>query len=179
MQGNKPNMMQSVEDIINNLHIPRWEELPRIELYADQAVRYIESSLGVLFEKDEKNITTAMIHNYVKLKLMPKPVKKGYSNIHIAYLIIITILKQVLAIAEIKEGIVYQTGISGKERAYNLFCEEQEYALKAMAYEMSGRVYAKKEIEENAATVRMAVYAFASKTLARKAILHQPKKGKK
>ena len=39
-------------------------------------------------------ITHSMINNYVKLGIMPAPVKKKYSREHIAYLIIICCLIQ-------------------------------------------------------------------------------------
>ena len=43
-----------------------------------------------------------MINNYVKLGVMPAPIKKRYSREHIAYLIIICTLKQALPISDIK-----------------------------------------------------------------------------
>ena len=39
-------------------------------------------------------VTPAMINNYVKLKIIPPPVKKRYSREHLAYLIMVCVLKQ-------------------------------------------------------------------------------------
>ena len=64
---------------------------------------------------------------------MPKPFKKRYERIHLAHLIVITILKQVILIPEVKQGIYLQTLISGNiETAYDLFCDELEDALRVM-----------------------------------------------
>lgn len=73
-----------------------------------------------------------MINNYVKLKLIPKPDKKKYGREHLAYLVAITILKQVLTIPEVRDGIVWLAEKVGPKQAYNLFCQEQERELSAL-----------------------------------------------
>ena len=78
--------------------IPRWNELPEIELYMDQVIALMEKYLGVFYDEENKTITPSIINNYVKLGLVPPPVKKRYSKIHLAYLLIICILKQVMPI---------------------------------------------------------------------------------
>ena len=121
-------------DTLQDFHLPRWEELPNFDLYLDQVITLIEGYLQNLFDEENDTIlTAAMINNYVKLKLIPKAEKKRYNRMHIAYLIAITILKQVLTISEVKQGIEYQAGINGLKEAFNLFCEEQEAAIKAVA----------------------------------------------
>lgn len=124
---------------LQQYHLPRWDELPDIELYMDQVITLIERYLFPLVDQpeNEKNkvITSAMINNYVKLGIMPKPHKKRYERVHLAHLIVITILKQVIMIPEIKEGIYLQSITSGNmESAYNLFCNELENALHSMIH---------------------------------------------
>lgn len=80
--------------------IPLWDELPEIDLYMDQIIVLMEKYLGTTAE--DKLITPSMINNYVKLGIVPAPTKKKYSKIHIAYLIIICSLKQVIPIPDIK-----------------------------------------------------------------------------
>ncbi|WP_027109103.1 DUF1836 domain-containing protein [Lacticigenium naphthae] len=118
---------------MRHFSLPRWEDLPEFDLYMDQMVNFIEKYLSV-FKKDsaEKLITPSMINNYVKLDLMPKPVKKRYTKKHVAFLIAITILKQVLTISEIKVGLVYQANLIGTKESYDLFCEEQEKAIRSI-----------------------------------------------
>ncbi len=124
-------------DELQQYHLPRWNELPDIELYMDQVITLIERYLSPLVDElgEDKNkvITSAMINNYVKLGIMPKPYKKRYERIHLAHLIVITILKQVILIPEVKQGIYLQSIISGNiENAYNLFCDELEDGLRVM-----------------------------------------------
>ena len=119
---------------VEQYHLPLWEELPDIELYMDQVITLIERYLAPLVgQTDNKVITSAMINNYVKLNIMPKPNKKRYERLHMAYLIVITILKQVLLIPEIKNGIFLQSRHCSLAQAYDLFCQEQENALHTMA----------------------------------------------
>ena len=80
--------------------IPLWNELPEIDLYMDQIIVLMEKYL--CSNHEEKLITPSMINNYVKLGIIPAPTKKKYSKIHIAYLIIICSLKQVMPIGDIK-----------------------------------------------------------------------------
>ena len=67
---------------IQNFHIPRWNELPNIDLYLDQLVILLEQYLSnyIENENDEKIITKTMINNYVKNNLMYAPFKKQYSK---------------------------------------------------------------------------------------------------
>ena len=62
MQNNE----ERIEKIIKH-HLPRWNELPEIDLYLDQVVNYLEKYLGILSSNDDdKIITKTMINNYVK-----------------------------------------------------------------------------------------------------------------
>ena len=76
---------------------PQWEQLPGLELYMDQVIILLKQYLGPLLRNEEKAVTASIINNYVRMKLMPPPVKKKYSRVHIAYLLMICILKQSLS----------------------------------------------------------------------------------
>lgn len=136
MSATETQLLQWMDDM-QTYHLPRWEELPDIELYMDQVITLIERYLFPLVDHLEgdknKGITSAMINNYVKLGMMPKPYKKRYERVHLAHMIVITILKQVILIPEVKQGIYLQTIMSGNiERAYDLFCDELEGAMHLM-----------------------------------------------
>lgn len=91
--------------IISNIphhSIPKWSDLPEIDLYMDQVIALMEKYLSDTSTQETKLITPSMINNYVKLGMMPAPVKKRYSREHLAYLVIICSLKQVMPIANIK-----------------------------------------------------------------------------
>lgn len=161
MKTIEENKMQEIIESVEGFKLPRWEELPDFDLYMDQVLGFLERYMDT-FGKDskEKLITNSMINNYVKLGLIKAPIKKKYNKSHVATLIIITILKRVLTITEIKDAIVGYNGEYGEAATYNMFCDEQEKALK----EILGL------LKEDNATMKMATYALASKVVAQKVI---------
>lgn len=75
----------------------------------------------------EKGLTSSMVNNYVKLGIIPAPEKKKYNRVHLAYLVIICILKTVMPITMIRDMI--STMVIDKasyETLYNRFCEHFE-----------------------------------------------------
>lgn len=121
-------------------HLPRWQELPELELYMDQVIVFLEGRLSGLFLEKRHLITPAMVNNYVKLELMPKPNKKKYNQRHLAYLVVITLLKELFPIAQIQTAIQMQTTREGSgQAAYDLFCTEIEHALATATAEMLGQ----------------------------------------
>lgn len=124
--------MQEIDlEMIMKIHIPRWNELPEIELYLDQVVNYLEKYLEKYNgNKDDKIITKTMINNYVKIGIMPAPIKKKYSREHIAYLIVICVLKQVYSISDIGKLISLTIQYFELSKAYNRFCANLEVSVK-------------------------------------------------
>jgi len=119
------------EEIIMKIHIPRWNELPEIDLYLDQVVNYLERYLEKYnSNKEDKIITKTMINNYVKLGIMPAPEKKKYSREHIAYLIVICVLKQIYSISDIGKLISLTIQSFELSKAYNRFCANLEVSVK-------------------------------------------------
>lgn len=153
-------------DSLMEYKLPRWEELPEFDLYSDQVIQIINGYLGLFIKEEESIVTSSMINNYVKNKMMPKPEKKKYQRVHIAYLIAISMLKQVLTIEQVNAGITYQAKISGLKGAYNLFCDAMENALQSTALQIQGR-YNEIEIEVNE---DMQALSFASKAFAFKLV---------
>ena len=96
------NMNEIDQEMIMKIHIPRWNELPEIDLYLDQVVNYLEKHLGQYnVNEEDKIITKTMINNYVKLGIMPAPEKKKYSREHMLTLIFIYYFKNILSISDI------------------------------------------------------------------------------
>ncbi|MFA9380189.1 MAG: DUF1836 domain-containing protein [Acetanaerobacterium sp.] len=164
-------------DIVS-FHLPRWDELPEIDLYMDQVIVFSER----IFSRfpgiySSKLISPSIINNYVKLGIIPQPVKKKYSRTHITYLMMICILKQVLPISAITDLIAYQLQTDSIPLVYNRFCEVQEQATKA-AVETAQKEYFLKDTTDDtgprAASVelalRMAATANSSKIVAEKII---------
>ena len=122
---------ENEQEMIMKFHIPRWNELPDIELYLDQVVNYLERYLEKYSaNKDDKIITKTMINNYVKQGIMPAPEKKKYNRSHIAYLIVICILKQVYSINDIGKLISLTIQYFEISKAYNRFCANLEVSIK-------------------------------------------------
>lgn len=113
--------------------LPRYQQLPQIEIYSDQLVTVLQRVLCPLFDEEaQKYITASMINNYAKQGVISRPVKKKYNREHIAYLIFIAVSKQVLSIDGIQKLIKIQLNTYPIETAYNYFCTEFEHALHAI-----------------------------------------------
>lgn len=103
------------EKAVSGFRLPSWENIPDIGLYMDQVLVLLSQYLGLISptdsrESDEeaesseaKIFSAAAVNNYVRLKIMPAPVKRKYYRVHIAYLIIIFTLKQAVSINIVKE----------------------------------------------------------------------------
>lgn len=126
------------EEIIqlDKFHIPRWNELPSIDLYLDQVVTLINSCLSpfIFFYSDCQNkenglLTKTMINNYVKNNLIEPPTKKQYSKVQLAKLFVICVLKQVYSMHDIKHLINIALTDSDIKTAYDKFCKLFEEAL--------------------------------------------------
>ena len=155
---------------MTSFHMPRWEELPTFELYIDQVITLIEGYLSPLFGPGETIITSAMINNYAKMHITPKAIKKRYGKAHLAYLIAITLLKQIYSIQEVMLGIQYQAEISGLKGAYNQFCEEMETALNTVHISLVAEkadFYNVTMTKENTA-IKLAATSLAGKLVSRK-----------
>ena len=89
---------------VSGVNMATWESLPDIPLYMDQVITYLERQLDPFQRvQSEALVTPSMINNYVKSRLLPKPEKKKYGKEHLARLLIVCTLKQVLPIQQIKE----------------------------------------------------------------------------
>lgn len=111
---------------LEHYEIPSWEELPCLDLYMDQVITLMEQYLSVYQKEDEKLITPSMINNYVKLGVIPKPYKKRYNRIHLAYLTMVCSLKQVLSISVIQKILPVTLTEPEAESAYCAFRTAQK-----------------------------------------------------
>lgn len=92
------------EDVLRRHTLPAWEDFPLLPLYMDQVIYLMNGYLALLPDQDpeDRTVTPAMINNYVKLKMIPAPEKKRYHRVHLAYLVMVCILKQTLNAAELR-----------------------------------------------------------------------------
>lgn len=144
--------------------LPRWQELPDLELYMDQVLSLIERYLGSYPGFDGKGLTASMVNNYVKMGVMPPPVKKKYTRSHLAHLIMICILKASLPIAVIQQWMQQELSRQSEEQIYDSFCALFEEAGQATAAAFP----AAPEASPGTALCRAALRAQAEQALALK-----------
>lgn len=161
---------------ISDFRIPRWEELPNIDLYLDQVVTLLEDYLKNLIclkddDKEDKVITKTMINNYVKHGILKPPVNKKYNKTHIARLIVICILKQVYSINDINALIKLALETSGIEISYNKFCIVVEKCIDA-TFKKTEFIY-EDEMTEERYLLKYTVQSFANKLYVEKNFLNK------
>lgn len=118
----------------NQFFCPVWTDFPDIELYMDQVISVLERYLAPFFPEEEKCITSTMINNYVKQKLLPPPENKRYGKKHLAYLFMISILKRFMQLSEISTLLDHLIPEMGEEDAFNLFSRELSASLAGLFY---------------------------------------------
>ena len=145
----------------------KWEEIPDQGLYSTQLIDFIEAHLITYFP-EIVTLTPNMINNYVKKDIIPKPINKKYYREHIAVLMVVVILKELIPLESIKEGITLQLNIIEIEQAYNEFMDLLESSLKevnalvndSVGTELTG-------IRKETLSLSIAVKAFAFQAVTR------------
>jgi len=117
---------QQIADSLKDFHLPRYNEIPNMGLYLEQATKYVCEYLAPL---GEYTLTPSMISNYVKKGLIANPVKKQYGREQIAYLFFIAIAKSVLSLDALTGFIKLQQQTYTLPKAYDYFVEQLEQLL--------------------------------------------------
>ncbi len=115
-----------ISSSVQDFRLPRYNEIPNVGLYLEQASKFICEYLAPF---GENALTGSMISNYVKKGLISNPVKKQYSREQIAYLLFIALAKNVLSLDALAGFIQLQERTYSLESAYNYFCQEFENLL--------------------------------------------------
>ena len=80
------------------------DDIPDINLYMDQLLEFLNNRLYWLKrEPFDKGLTKTMINNYTKDQLLIPPQNRKYGKQHIMLLILISQLKSILSISDIKK----------------------------------------------------------------------------
>ena len=123
----KNETKQQVSQAIAQFQLPRYNEIPNVGLYLEQATKYVCEYLEPL---GEYTLNPSMISNYVKKGLIANPVKKQYSRDHIAYLFFIAVAKSVLSLDALTGFIKLQQQAYTLPKAYDYFAEQIESLLR-------------------------------------------------
>ena len=164
------------EKYLEDFKLPSWNEIPDIGLYMEQVIILLKEYLDYLPPelKDEQIITAATINNYVRTKIMPEPVKKKYYREHIAYLVMICTMKQILPIAVISK--IIPTDISEDEvrDIYDRYSERHkktiQYFLKQIRL-VAGPILEESTADTEDLVIMCTIFAGFSKLMAEKLLL--------
>ena len=119
----KQQTKDEIKASIQDFRLPRYMEIPDTGLYLEQTAHYVSEYLAPL---EDITITSSMLSNYVKKKLIANPVKKQYNREQIAHLIFIAVAKTVLSIDDLRLLLDLQRRTYSSQRAYDYFCTEFE-----------------------------------------------------
>lgn len=148
------------------LDLPDWDRLPQLELYMDQVIILLTQYLAPLTRgEDEKAITASTINNYVRMKVMPPPVKKKYARLHLAYLIVICILKQNLSISCIQRMLPAAGDEESVRRFYNSFVEQYQASAQSFLRQVDAAAAAPQSDQGGSAVTSAAVLSNLAKSL--------------
>ena len=114
---------------IIGFRLPRFNELPDVGLYLDQVTKYINGFLAPL---EGVELTSSMVSNYVKKKLIAKPVKKQYTAEQIAYLFFIVFAKNLVSMENIGLLIEMQVATYTLPVAFDYMCAQMEESLQVV-----------------------------------------------
>ncbi len=106
--------MEQIKDLIDRMIAQTdltYDRLPDIDLYMDQVIEYL--SRRCLSTRENDKISSAMINNYIKDGLLPRANDKKYSREHLAYLMMIARLKQMLSVKD--TGLLLKADTEGKD----------------------------------------------------------------
>jgi hypothetical protein len=142
--------------------LPSWDSLPSFELYMDQVIVLLSQYLSYIPQDDTEGprITASIINNYVRMRVMPAPVKKKYSRIHIAYLIMICTLKQSLSISYIRKILPSLNDEEHIRAVYSSFTEI--YATATRFFRENARVGASELLSESGGDNQITSYVMSA-----------------
>lgn len=126
---------------IDSFSLPSYKELPSVDLYMEQVLKYVNSTLEELSPEQEKVLTSFMVNNYVKAKIIDFPVKKKYTKDQIGYLMAICLLKTTVSMSDI--GLLFeldQNVSNEKNRLYEFWSSMEASILREAAKKTSLKV---------------------------------------
>ena len=142
--------LKSICETLAGRTLPRWRELPDLELYMDQV-----TSLVCRYLQDDRELTASMVNNYVK---------------HMAYLIVICTLKPVLPISTIRRMMEDELAVQDLPTFYDAFCTLFEDSCR----ETAARHLKNESLSQAGTLCRAALCAKAEQSLALQMAAAQP-----
>ena len=148
----------------------RYEQLPDIELYKDQLLTYMTRKLAGGGQAEE--LTGAMVNNYIKNGLLPRPAGKRYTRCHLACLTAICQLKQVLSVSQTHALLKAQPDLENPQEFYNRYLASLDRAMDLTAGCLQPGL-SRQEIAKQALDLCLNAYAQQQAALSLLSILEQ------
>ena len=129
------------------MKLPGYNEIPDVGLYLEQVSKYLNS-----FLEDDLQLTGTMITNYVKLKIVPKAIKKAYSREQIALFFLVATTKSVLSMDQIRKVFALR---NDTRRLYEDFAKgiKEEDCNDELIAMIANTVLAKRKLDDNIASL--------------------------
>lgn len=126
---------------VSDFALPRYKELPGAPLYMEQVLSFINDALSSLRPEEAKPLTSFMVNNYVKARMIDEPEKKKYSRDQIGYLIAISLMKTTVSMSDMETFLKLDKGVSAnKEVLYRFWSEMETSILSEAAKKTHSRV---------------------------------------
>ena len=155
--------MKLTETTAGEFRCPRWSELPDLPLYMDQVLLIVNDALSAV-TCEEDRLTSTMVNNYVKQKVLESPQKKKYRRPQVARLMMIAVFKRVLSISQIKMLFDLLRTSCDEDQIYDLFCATLEKTILSAGLEVADLRPSSADAGERA--LRAALTAFVGKIYA-------------
>ena len=128
-------------ETVASFSLPKYKELPSVELYMEQVLKYINGTLDSLTLDQENMLTSFMVNNYVKAKMIDLPVKKKYSKDQIGYLMAICLMKSTISMADMSLLLELDSCVSvDKGRLYAFWASMESSILNETAKKTISRI---------------------------------------
>ena len=140
MEKEIAELKQYLKDV-SSFSLPKYKELPGVELYMEQVLKFINGALQTLSPSEERQLTSFMVNNYVKAKMVSEPIKKKFSRDQIGYLMAICLMKSTISMSDMSLLLELDKGIStDKGKLYAFFCELETSILSEASNKISTKV---------------------------------------
>ena len=125
------DILSQLESLNQYKPVP-WDMIPDLGLYMDQVITFITRMYEPLYgDAAVGYLSSSMINNYVKNKLIPRPEGKKYNREQIALLCMIVALKQVSSMENIRAMITPREDMT-IEQLYTSFCARQQSVIASL-----------------------------------------------
>ncbi|MEG1222293.1 MAG: DUF1836 domain-containing protein [Bacilli bacterium] len=120
--------------------LPEYSKLPEVNLYMEQVVSFVAESVKPFSNDNNCDLTSFMVNNYVKAKIIEPPNDRKYNRDHITHLIALSMLKSVTNLEDLSLILDSKTSMMTPEDSYNFFKKTTEDSITNVLHKTKVRV---------------------------------------